>query len=182
MYSDIKKWINKTGQDFFKRIGISSGQKILDFGCGWGSNTIAISRIVSKNGCVYAFEKDKDSINKLLDFADKETVKNIRVIQAEYKTTIPISDDELDCVLLYDIIHDHYFDKYKRQLLFKEMERILKKKGLLSIFPHHIIKNEFKEIREEIIDAGFIYKNKISDTIIHDSKMITDTIYNFIKK
>jgi len=43
----------------------------LDFGCGWGSNAIAISKIVAPDGYVYAFEKGGDSINKMLRIADK---------------------------------------------------------------------------------------------------------------
>ena len=43
----------------------------MDFGCGWGSSAIAISKIIAPDGYVYAFEKDGDSINKMLIITDK---------------------------------------------------------------------------------------------------------------
>jgi len=182
MNHDLDKWINETGLEFFNNLGISSGQKILDFGCGWGSNTIAISKIVGPGGCVYAFEKDKDSINKLLSVTNGKNKKNLKVVHAKEKIKTPISDNELDAVLLYDVIHDAYFNSPERRLLFKEVNRIIKRRGLLSVFPHHISSDEIKRIKKEIIASGFEFSNKITGIIIHDSTLITDTVYNFNKK
>jgi len=182
MKNDIDKWINKTGLAFFKDLGIRSGQKVLDFGCGWGSNAIAVSKIVGPRGYVYAFEKNKDSIDKLTSTINREKIKNLKIIYAKEKIKTPISGNELDAVLIYDVIHDAYFNSRERKLLFKEVNRIVKNKGLLSVYPHHIEDDEIKKIKKEITDSGFEYKNKITGTIMHDSTLITDTVYNFNKK
>ncbi len=182
MKNDIDKWINKTGLEFFNNLGIRSGQKILDFGCGWGSNAITVSKIVGPRGYVYAFEKNRDSIDKLISMIDKKKIKNLKIIYAKEKIKTPISGNELDAVLLYDVIHDEYFNSRERRSLFKEVSRIIKSRGLLSVFPHHIDSDDIKGIKKEITDSGFEYTNKIKGTIIHDSTLITDTVYNFNKK
>jgi ubiquinone/menaquinone biosynthesis C-methylase UbiE len=178
----LDKWINEIGQDFFKKnLGIKPGQKILDFGCGWGGNAIAISKIVVPDGYVYAFEKDRDSINKMLRIADESSKKNLKVIIGKEKISTPINDSELDIALLYDVIHDSYFNSHERKILFREVRRIVKKGGLLSVFPHHISSDEIEIIKKELYDAGFKYSNKITSTIIHDSILILDSVYNFNK-
>ena len=182
MVNDLGKWMDGIGQDFFKKnLDIKSGQKILDFGCGCGSNAIVISKIVAPDGYVYAFEKDRDSISKMLSMVDKKSKKNLKVILAEEKSKTPIPGSELDIVLLYDVIHDHYFDCLERKILFREMNRIMKKRGMLSIFPHHISSDEIEIIKKEISNAGFEFSNKITSTIIHDSVLILDSVYNFYK-
>ena len=182
MNNDTDKWINETGLEFFNDLDIRSGQKILDFGCGWGSNAIAASKIVGPLGYVCAFEKNKDSIDKLISATDRKKIKNLKIIYAKEKIKTPISDNELDAVLLYDVIHDEYFNSLERKLLFKEASRIIKNRGLLSVFPHHIDSDGIKRIKKEITDSGFEYTNKITGTIIHDNTLITDTVYNFNKK
>ena len=182
MNKDLDKWINEIGLEFFNNLGIGPGQKILDFGCGWGSNAIVISKIVGPGGYVYAFEKDKDSIDKLLSMIGGENKKSLKIIHAREKIKTSISGNELDAVLLYDVIHDAYFNPRERRSLFKEVNRIIKRKGLLSVFPHHIDSDAIKRIKKEIIDSGFEFSNKVTGIIIHDSTLITDTIYNFNKK
>ena len=182
MVNALDEWINEIGQDFFKKnLGIKSGQKILDFGCGWGSNAIAISKIVVPNGYVYAFEKDRDSINKMLRIADESSKKYLKVIIGKEKIKTPIPDSELDIALLYDVIHDSYFNSLERKILFMEMSRVVKREGMLSVFPHHISSGEIEIIKKELYDAGFKYSNKITSTIIHDSTLILDSVYNFSK-
>jgi ubiquinone/menaquinone biosynthesis C-methylase UbiE len=162
-------------------MGIKPGYKILDFGCGWGSNAIAMAKVVSPSGCVYALEKDRDSIKKLLETADSKVRANLKLIESRNKTSIPISDMELDGALLYDVIHDYYFDQAERKKLFLEIQRIIRKKGLLSVLPHHIDENGINIIKGEIMDAGFTFRNIIRDTILHDSTLIEDTVFNFIR-
>lgn len=182
MNNDIDKWINETGLAFFKDLGIRAGQIILDFGCGRGSSAIAVSKIVGSGGYVYAFEKNKDSIDKLISTIDRKKIKNLKIMYVKEKIKIPIPDNELDVVLLYDVIHDKYFNSRERKSLFKEVSRKIKSGGLLSVYPHHIDGDEIKKIKKEITDSGFEYTNKISGIIIHDSILITDTVYNFNKR
>jgi len=181
MEKDLGTWIDDIGIEFFRKIGISSGDEVLDFGCGWGSNSVAISKIIYPAGTVYALERDKDSIKKIYELAGKKDLENIKIIKAKNKIMIPLGDDRLDSVLLYDVIHDYYFNRKQRLELFKEAQRTLKQGGLLSVFPHHITDGEFIKIKDDIINSGFDFRDMIKDNIIHDSILIEDKIYNFTK-
>ena len=46
-------------------IGINDGDRFLDLGCGNGYFSIAASQLVGKDGIVYAFDVDEESIAQL---------------------------------------------------------------------------------------------------------------------
>ena len=54
MNADIKKWLEKDGEQFLRKIGLKEGQTVLDFGCGEGHYAIPAAKIVSNKGKVYA--------------------------------------------------------------------------------------------------------------------------------
>jgi precorrin-6B methylase 2 len=78
METDIKKWLKEGGQRFLKDIGIKEGQNILDFGCGSGTYTIPAAKIVGEQGRVYALDKDKKVLDKLMQKAKLAGLKNIK--------------------------------------------------------------------------------------------------------
>jgi len=182
MKKDFDRWVDEKGPVFFKKLGIIPGQKILDFGCGWGSNTMAAAKAVAPSGYVYALEKDKEAIKRLLGSADDKAIENIRVIGSGEMASIPVDSGELDGVLLYDVIHDHYFDRAGRKKLLQEASRVIRKKGLLSVFPHHIDEEGLDIIKAEISGAGFTFRDMIRDNILHDSELIIDSVYNFTRE
>ena len=57
MDKEMERWEKNEGIEFLRRIGIESGQKVLDFGAGVGHYSILVARIVGSKGRVYALEK-----------------------------------------------------------------------------------------------------------------------------
>ncbi len=125
-----------------EKIGIGEGQTVLDFGCGPGSYTIPAAKIVGEKGKVYALDIHPLAIEAVEKKARKKKLTNITAIPSHGDTGLP--DESVDVVLLYDTIH---MIKDKPALL-KELQRVLKADGFLSVTDHHLEANEISEVVE----------------------------------
>jgi len=92
---------------------------------------------------------------------------------------IPLKDGFFDVVLLYDILHSYYFSKSEREKLLKEVYRVLKPNGFLSVYPEHM---DLEEIKKEIEGANFLFEKKISEKLIHEERFIHTYVLNFRKQ
>ncbi len=173
MKNDVKKWMKEDGQKFLREIGIKKGQTVLDFGCGEGHYTIPLSKVVGKNGKVYALDKDKNVLDKLEKVIKENNIKNVDLINGGLK--IPLKGETLDVVLCYDVIH--YEIKRQRKSIYREIYRLLKKESLFSVYPKHyksdyplmeLVDVNLENVVKEIEEEGFILKHKFSKTLLHD--------------
>jgi ubiquinone/menaquinone biosynthesis C-methylase UbiE len=73
----VERWIKKDGEKFLKDIGIETGQIVLDFGCGEGHYTIPAAKIVGEKGTIYGFDKDRDSLDRLMQIIRQTDIRNI---------------------------------------------------------------------------------------------------------
>jgi ubiquinone/menaquinone biosynthesis C-methylase UbiE len=126
-----------------EKVGIKEGQTLLDFGCGSGSYVIPAARMVGENGRVDALDIHPLAISAVEKKANKEGLTNIATILSDRDTGLP--DESIDVVLLYDVIRSI---KDKRALL-KELHRVMKANGLLSILAEHIKVEDVLEIAEK---------------------------------
>lgn len=125
-----------------EKVGIKEGQTLLDFGCGSGSYVIPAARMVGGKGMVYALDIHPLAISAVEKKATEEGLTNIATILSDRDTGLP--DESIDVVLLYDVIRSI---KDKRALL-KELHRVMKANGLLSILAEHIKVEDVLEIAE----------------------------------
>ncbi len=185
MDSDIEKWLKIDGQEFLKSIGIKEKDIVLDFGCGEGHYAIPLAKVVGENGRVYALDEDRQSLNRLKQIINQEDLKNIKLLQED--TKVPLKDNSVDVALCYDVIH---YEK-NREKIYKEIYRILKKDGFLSLYPKHYKKDyplmelaslELEDVIREIEKAGFILKGEFLKRCIHDNYYNECKILNFMKK
>ena len=58
-----------------KKLDIKQGQVILDFGCGIGSYTIPVAKLVGERGKVYALDRQPFALKKVEERAEKEGLK-----------------------------------------------------------------------------------------------------------
>ena len=184
MKDSIKKWIGQDGEKFLESVGIKKGQTVLDFGSGEGHYTIPASKVVGANAKVYALDKDKAALDKLKKAANKSSIKNIEVIKENSK--IPLENNSLDTVLCYDIIH--YEKKKRRITIYNEIHRVLKKKGLFSVYPKHhkedyplmeLANIDLERVIEEIKKTGFILESEFKKNLLHDKDYNEGYILNF---
>ena len=115
-----------------KNAGIKEGHIILDFGCGPGHYAIAAARMVGQSGKVYALDIHPLALQSVEKKARKENLTNIKTILSDRDTGLP--DQSIDIALVYDTIH-MVNDK---QALTKELHRVLKPDGLLSVLAAHV--------------------------------------------
>ncbi|RLB23255.1 MAG: hypothetical protein DRG73_05595 [Deltaproteobacteria bacterium] len=163
-----------------KRIGIKTGVSVLDFGCGSGTYTIPVAKIVGKEGRVYALDKDKNALDNLMKKAELAGLKNIKKMATSGELEIELPDESVDVSLIFDVFHRYYFPQIEdRKRLLDEIYRITKINGFVSVWPKHME----SEARDEIEHANFYMEREYVGTLIHDNKNIeTGKVINFRKK
>ena len=179
--NDTRRWIDKESKKFLKDIGIENNKSILDFGCGVGNYTIPVAVMVGERGKVYAVDKNKKSLDELMQRAEKEGLKNIKRIDVSEEIKVTLQNESVDVVLLFDIIH---LVNNRKELL-TEIYRVSKPKALISVYPKHHrerMNMELDDVKEEVESAGFYFEKKVYKILMHDNCLVKGCILNFRKK
>jgi len=176
-HEKVRHWEENEGVEVLKRIGIKDGASIIDFGCGFGHYAFSASQAVGDKGKVYAVDIDKRILNFVEESISKRGITNINVVHSKEKNTLDFQSNEIECILLYDIMHGTSIDRFE---FLKEVQRVLKEDGILSILPFHLSnfrdtngkkkKYSIKKLIEEICDLGFQLSSKIEDRGVHFEK------------
>ncbi len=166
--------------EILEKAGIKKGRTILDFGCGSGTYTIPAAKIAGEEGKVYALDKDKKTLDSLMQKAESAGLRSIKRIDASGELKIPLQDESVDIVLLYDVFHSYYFSQVAdRKKLLEEVYRVSKPDAFISVWPKHME----SEAKEEIESANFYLEREYSGMLIHDDKDIEKgEVLNFRKK
>ena len=166
--------------DMLKQIGISRGQNVLDFGCGYGAYTIPVAEIVGEQGRVYALDKDKEALDSLLHRGELEGLNNIDRMGTSGELEIGLTDESVDVVLLFDVFHSFYFPQaVDRRRLLGEIRRVMKPSAFLSlsVWPDLIE----PEVEDEIKDTGFHLEKEITGMTTDNKGLETCRFLNFGK-
>ena len=184
----MEQWEQQQGVAFLRKIGIKTGQTVLDFGCRVGHYTIPAAKIVGSEGIVYAVDKEQQALNELQQKVTHLNLKNIRTINSSGRIQIDLENDSTDVVLFYDVLH--YHEKKDREKLYAEANRALKQDGLLSVYPKHTLEDnpimEFQnlslsQIKQEIQNSKFAFGKKYCGLISHDDGLNQGCVLNFRK-
>lgn len=183
---EMERWEQNTGVGFLEKIGLKSGQVVLDFGARKGHYTIPAAIVVGEKGIVYALDKDPDVLKELERKAGILGLVNITTIETNGEVRFNKESRSLDVVLLYDVLH--YLEGNVRKILYQELHRMLKPDGLLSVYPKHVKedhpKDEFeklhaKDVMKEIVKTGFWFEREYCGIISHDDSLNPGCILNF---
>jgi len=180
------KWSMEQAEAFLRKVGITKGQTVLDFGCGQGTYTIPAARIVGSDGVVYALDQDKDKIDELRAKSKSAGLENIQIVPAGDRAHIELPDESIDVILLYDVLHSWYHPQARqRKKILSELHRVLHPCGLLSFYPgdpevfhHH---TELAAIQKEIRARGFCLQSKCAEMVIHEGSVVRGHIFSFAK-
>ncbi len=123
-------------KDVMKEVGIKEGFQVLDYGCGSGSYVKAVIELVGKSGKLYALDVNPTAIEMIKQIALKNHLTNVETILTDCNTGLP--DNSIDVVLIYDVLHI----LTDPQRVLKELYRVLKPNGILSLSDHHLQESE----------------------------------------
>lgn len=140
---------------------IKEGSIVLDYGCGPGSYSIAAAEVIGNKGKVYAADIHSLAIESVKKRALKKNLSNIETILTDCDTKL--EDVSIDVVLLLDIFHE----LSDPESILKELHRVLKEDGSLSVDDHH-----FKD--DEIV-------GKITSIGLFKFVERKDEVFNFTK-
>ncbi len=118
-------------EKIFSEIQLSEGMKAADLGCGAGFFTIALAKVVSENGKVFAVDVQKSSLSSVEIKAKAEGLGNIQYVWADLEMlgSTKISADSIDVVLLANTL----FQSSRKSDIFKEGIRMLSNSGVLVV-------------------------------------------------
>jgi len=188
MKNNMKKWETNDGVEFLKKIGLKSGQTVLDFGCRVGHYTIPAAKVVGNERIVYAVDKEQEALNELRQKVKAHNLKNVRIIKASGEIELDFESESIDVVLFYDVLH--YLGKNDRKKLYQKAFRVLKQDGLLSVYPKHTLEDEpimefqnlsLGEIKQEVQNSNFVFEKKHCGFISHDDGLNKGCVLNFRK-
>jgi ubiquinone/menaquinone biosynthesis C-methylase UbiE len=148
--------------EFVSTLGISEGHKVLDYGCGVGSYTIPVARLVGVSGKVYALDIHPIAIERVEKRAEEEGFSNIETILSDLATGLP--EEHLEFALLIDV----YTSIDDKVSLLKEIHRILKPSGNLVFLIDHASPEECKETVEA---SGFFKLVRQEENILRYEKL-----------
>lgn len=128
-FNDLKRLGKKWFSDYLYLIKqyIPKGSKILDLGCGSGQSSYMIKKLGYK---VVGY----DISEKFLSFSKDKTCTDLNYVVGD-ATNIKFKNEQFDAVVCKSVI-EHLYDVNKA---LKEMDRVLKKGGLLMILSPHLL-------------------------------------------
>ncbi len=169
-------------QDVLREIGIREGHCILDCCCGAGTYTIAAAQLVGAKGSVYAVDRDFGKLGDLKRKVDAMGLQNVEIMRQNVELKIPLPNRCVDVALLYDIFW--YFrpmDSKTRELI-REVYRIAKPNGLVSVYPTHIGSADLAYFKEQMQKESFSLEGEHSRQLVHEKNLERGRLLNFRKR
>ena len=140
----VRDWMSPR-EAILDEVGIAPGFRVLDYGCGPGSYIVAAARRAGASGRVYAVDSNPLALEEARRRAAANGLSNVATIRTDCATGLP--NESIDRALLYDILHG--LDRPADVLA--ELQRVLKRDGVLSVSDHHLSE---AEILDRVTRAG----------------------------
>ena len=195
--TDVLPWQKQGAVRFLRQAGVAAGQVVLDFGCGEGNYARSAARIVRARGTVYALDKNSSALDALMRAAGEDGLTNIRRVDTAGTMPLPLGDASVDVVLLYDVLHlvgsarqarktvNRSTVSGRRRLL-RELHRVLKPAGLVSVYcPHlatHTDAKSEKDIIEEFEAERFALEKSFRADLRHNGHIVRGHILTFVRR
>jgi ubiquinone/menaquinone biosynthesis C-methylase UbiE len=138
-------------KNVLEEVGIQPGHHVLDYGCGPGGYIVPLAKLVGESGQIYALDIHPLAVQKMQRIASKKGLANVDTILSDCGTGLP--DQSMNVVLLLDILHE----LKEPDKTLKELHRILRQDGVLSLSDHHL---KDDEIQTRVTEKGLFKFSK----------------------
>lgn len=164
----VAAWYRRDGARFLRQLGVCSGDRVLDFGCGMGGYAIPLAQAVGSDGKVIAVDKNPTHLKALRARLAEEPDGNVVDAHLTEGDLVLawIADHFLDGVLLFDVLQ--FVSDWDR--LFSTLRRLLEPKGLVLINPSHLShpgKVDVKRLKERMKDHKFVFERTERALVMH---------------
>jgi ubiquinone/menaquinone biosynthesis C-methylase UbiE len=177
-----RAWLAERAEGFLRRVGLVEGKTVPDFGCNRGNYARPAARVVGPGGRVCAVGKDKKALRELRRTVRRKGLRNVEHLHVSEGGRIPLRAGSMDIALLYDVLHRGYHpEASQRKHILREIHRVLKPGGLLSLFPTHLKKYglTFDELTREVRRSGFRPRRESRRRLVHDGKLVRGRVLSF---
>jgi ubiquinone/menaquinone biosynthesis C-methylase UbiE len=110
---------------------ISSGQRVLEIGCGTGFFTLTAAKMVGDQGSLLSMDMLQISVDTVAEKVKKANLNNVHIVKGDALKT-QLEDGSFDQVIIFGVIPAPMLPLDK---LMAEMHRILKPGGKMAIWP-----------------------------------------------
>jgi ubiquinone/menaquinone biosynthesis C-methylase UbiE len=129
-------------------VDLRAGQTVLDFACGPGAYIPDTASRVGPEGKLFALDIHPLAIEAVRRIASGRGLKQVETALSDGSGKTNLPGASVDVVLLYDAFHD--FEDPERVLA--ELNRVLRREGILSFSDHHL---GDAEIRSRVTEGGW---------------------------
>jgi ubiquinone/menaquinone biosynthesis C-methylase UbiE len=118
--------------EVLRYIGVSEGDRFLDLGSGEGYFSIAASQFVGKDGIVYAFDADEESITRLKKAIVDRKFTNIGASVVDITKKLPLADESISLAFMSNVLHG-LVENDEAEGAFAEIARVTAHNGRLAV-------------------------------------------------
>jgi len=111
---------------------------VLDMGCGTGTYSLAMAKIIGDGGRIHAVDLWAEGIERLKERVERRGLKNVRPLVADVSRALPLSGESMDLILMATALHDLKEAGVQDGAL-AEARRLLKRHGTFAVM-------EFKKV------------------------------------
>jgi len=176
-----EKQMVRHAEEVLREVGIKESQTVLDCCCGSGIYTTAAAQLIGEKGLVYAIDTNSEKLKGLRRTIKSRKLKNIKIMEENVESKIPLPNSSVDIVLLYDIFW--YFRPKENKLkgLLQEVYRVAKSTALISVYPAHLDLHELKSLKSEMESKCFNLESEYSEQLVHEGRIEKGRLLNFKK-
>lgn len=184
--------IEEQAETVLRSVGLCRGQAVLDFGCGCGTYAVPAAQIVGENdspGIVYAIDRawhgiwPGEGLAKLAGRVEADNLRNIRIIKTSGDPDIDLPDGAVEVALAHDVLHSYYFSPGQIARVLRELHRVLRAGGILSLYPGDPDasgdSSQLQQILEAVRNAGFRLEDEYAGKVVHENRVVPGRVRVF---